>query len=344
MAFQLRQLPPNQIHRFYRGGERIARFRGVPLTDDHAPEDWVGSTTSVFGDSAGVGLSRLAGGDLLADLIAADAASFLGAAHARAYGSDCRLLVKLLDAGARLPVHAHPDAHFARKHLNLTCGKTEAWVILEAESGACVHVGFSRDIGQAQLLQWSESQDVEEMLSAMNEIPVHAGDAIFVPAGTLHAIGSGILLVELQEASDLSILLEWDGVVDQKDAYLGLTRELALSSFDTNKLGPTRLAELTASRGSQLFPQEADAFFRGSWVEGGDELDPGFSVIVVCDGEGEVAASDGEKLRLKSGMTALIPANVGTCTVTGTVRILRCQPLLVGDATAHAECALLANG
>src|SRR5439155_22539568 len=108
-------LGPNPIHGFYRGGAAIARFRGVPLDDDHAPEDWVGSTTAVFGEDT-LGLSVLGDGSLLRDAVAADPEAFLGPEHVARYGADTMLLVKLLDAGERLPVHYHPADAFARSH------------------------------------------------------------------------------------------------------------------------------------------------------------------------------------------------------------------------------------
>ena len=108
-AKNLIELPANQLPRFYRGGARIAAFRGLESVDDQAPEDWVASTTVVHGDSQ-FGLSRLPDGGRLRDAIEADPEAFLGHAHVERFGADPALLVKLLDAGERLPLHLHPDA------------------------------------------------------------------------------------------------------------------------------------------------------------------------------------------------------------------------------------------
>ena len=78
------ELAPNQLHHFYRGGGAIASFRGIPSTDDHAPEDWVGSTATMFGAN-GAGLSVLPDGRLLRDAIAADPVAYLGPAHTAQY-------------------------------------------------------------------------------------------------------------------------------------------------------------------------------------------------------------------------------------------------------------------
>ena len=138
------ELPANQL-RFYRGGARIAAFRGLVSVDDQAPEDWVASTTVVHGDSQ-FGLSRLPDGGRLRDAIEADPEAFLGHAHVERFGADPALLVKLLDAGERLPLHLHPDASFAQRHLDSRWGKTEAWIIVDAVPGATVHVGFTREL------------------------------------------------------------------------------------------------------------------------------------------------------------------------------------------------------
>ena len=184
-------LPPNVLRHFYAGGERIARLRGLELESDHMPEEWLGAVNTTFDGTRG--LSRLADGTLVRDAIAADPAAWLGDR------SDPGLLVKLLDAGQRLPVHFHPGREFARAALGSAYGKTEAWLIVEAEPNAVVWVGWTRDVEPGEVRGWMRSQDAGAMLAAMHELPVAAGDAIYVPAGTAHAIGAGILMVELQE-------------------------------------------------------------------------------------------------------------------------------------------------
>jgi mannose-6-phosphate isomerase len=130
------------------------------------------------------------------DLVRAEPEALLGADHLRRFGPDPGLLVKLLDAGERLGVHAHPGRSFARARLGSPWGKTEAWIILAAEDGATVHVGLREPLDGATLRRWVDDQDAGAMLAALHELPVRAGTALLVPAGTLHAIGAGILLLE----------------------------------------------------------------------------------------------------------------------------------------------------
>jgi mannose-6-phosphate isomerase len=313
------ELGVNQLRRFYRGGARIAAFRGLAAIDDGAPEDWIASTTLAYGDGQ-VGLSRLPDGAFVRDAIADDPATFLGPAHVAAYGGDPALLVKLLDAGERLLLHLHPDAAFAQEHLGSRWGKTEGWIILEAVPGATVHVGFSREIGEDELERLVREQDVAALTGAMNRVEVGAGDSIFVPAGMPHVIGEGILLLELQEPSDLSLLLEW-GRGGEAAAFLGLSRELALQAVDRTRTSPEELAHLQQNRGASFFPSEADGFFRAERLVDGSVLEPSFAIVVVLEGEGTLE-TDGGSLQVTRGSTALVPHSAGPLRLTGACRAI----------------------
>ena len=109
------ELAPNRPRQFYLGGSVLAAFRGQPAEDDHRPEDWIASTTSLSGTSGDEGLTRLPDHLLLRDAVRGDPEAWLGPAHAAAIGADPALLVKLLHAGERLPVHVHPTRAFARR-------------------------------------------------------------------------------------------------------------------------------------------------------------------------------------------------------------------------------------
>ncbi|MEP7369422.1 MAG: hypothetical protein ABI662_07195 [Dermatophilaceae bacterium] len=125
-------LAPNLIEHFYRGGARIAALRGIQTTSERQPEEWLAATVS-RADTELIGLSRTTSDELLRDLVSTDHASWVGPEFAAARNdSDVGILVKLLDAGQRLPVHVHPGRGFARSHLDCPYGKTEAWFVLEA--------------------------------------------------------------------------------------------------------------------------------------------------------------------------------------------------------------------
>ena len=318
------RLPDNPIRRFYRGSGRLAGG-----ADAYLSEEWIGSTTTAAGDTAGP--SRLADGTLLADAVAAHPVEFLGAAHVERFGPGTELLVKFLDPGERLPVHCHPTRAFAREHLGCRHGKSEAWIIAAApDEGGEVFLGFRDDVPMTLLREWVAGQHTERLLGALNRIPVRPGDALFVPAGVPHAIGAGLLVVELQEPTDLSIMLEWDGYRTGEDTGIGLDRETGLRAVDRTAWPPGRLAGLSAPGGSgarRLLPEAADEFFRAELVPPGAPvtLDAGFSILIVTSGQGTLTAG-GETHELAAGDKVLVPHACGDVTVTGTASLIRCRP------------------
>jgi mannose-6-phosphate isomerase len=315
-------LPPNVLRHFYAGGPRIAAFRGLALDGDHMPEEWIGAINTTFGATNGRGLSRGEDGTLLRDAIATDPEAWLGGAHVARYGPDAALLTKLLDAGQRLPVHFHPGREFARRELKLFHGKTEAWIVVEAEEGASVHLGFTRDVELDTVRRWMREQASGEMLAAMHELAVRPGDAIFVPAGTIHSIGAGILIAELQEPTDLSITLEWTGFeLTEDECHLGLGWDVALQALDRSGTTREYIETLRGGGAHSLLPPAADPYFRAERVRGGDALDPGFSILLGLDGQG---ALDG--IPVKRGSALVLPYAAGPLELQGDVEAIRCRP------------------
>jgi mannose-6-phosphate isomerase len=310
-------LPPNVLKHFYAGGPRIAALRGIELESDHMPEEWIGAVSTMFGQ-AQRGLSRFDDGTLVRDAVQADPDGYLGPEHVARYGPDPGLLVKLLDAGQRLPSHFHPGRGFAREHLDSRHGKTEAWIIVEADDDAAVWAGFNRAVELDEVREWMRTQDAAAMLAAMHELPVRPGDTIFVPAGTAHAIGAGILLVELQEPTDFSVLMEWDGFeLSPDDGHLNLGWDRALEALDRTPAAPP-------SAGKDL-PAAADPYFRAERVATGATLDAGFSILVVLDGWGTLSTEGGE-LALDRGAAVLLPHGAGDGELRGEIYGIRCRP------------------
>jgi mannose-6-phosphate isomerase len=324
-------LPPNGIPRFYRGGAAMSALRGVEFAGERVPEEWIGSTATVFGEER-LGLASLADGRLLRDAIEADPEGYLGPEHTRRFGADPAMLVKLLDAGERLPVHVHPDGAFAAAHLGTRFGKTEAWVVVGTErEDAAVHVGFREEIERPTLERWVREQDREAMLGALNPVPVGVGDAVFVPAGVAHAIGEGLLIVELQEPSDMSVLLEWDGfgIAGADEATLGLGWESALGCVElaARDAAPLKRAA-PAGPVASLLPPAADAFFRAERIAPDPvaELGHGFAVLIVLTGTGSLRTEQGGELELRHGATALIPWAAGAARLEGDLVAIACRP------------------
>ncbi len=116
----------------------------------------------------------------------------------------CPILVKLLFTSDRLSVQVHPDDEYATTHHHGSSGKTEAWCVLDAQPGAKLALGFCKPLTRDELKQAVESAAVEQLLDWRDAKP---GDVFFVPAGTVHAIGAGLTLCEVQQNSDITYRL-----------------------------------------------------------------------------------------------------------------------------------------
>ncbi len=326
------RLPANQPERFYRGGAAIAELRGSAARE-FGPEDWVASCTTLHG-SPDLGLSVLPDGRLLRDAVAEHADAWLGAAHVARFGADPALLVKLLDAGQRLPVHCHPSDEFAAAHFGSRYGKTEAWVVVSASGpDAGVHIGFTEDVDADTVAGWVTGQDSDAMLGALNQVTVRPGDTVFVPAGVPHAIGAGVFIVELQQPTDLSVTLEWKGFLDaEAGGHLGIGFETALgcvdrSGWDEDRLGSlVRHQEDTGAPVRDLFGQPAQGFFGAERVRGGAELEPSFGVLVALSGTGVLHTEHAGDVPVSRGDTFVLPHAAGAVTVAGDLVAVRCLP------------------
>jgi mannose-6-phosphate isomerase len=191
-----------------------------------------------------------------------------------------------------------------------------------------VHAGFAEEVDLDTVRAWMRDQDSEAMLAAMREMPVRPGDAIFVPGGTPHAIGEGILLVELQEPTDLSITIEWTGFDLTADSgHLGLGWDRALEALDRTAWDDERLAGLTAaSAGRSVLAPAADPYFRAERLHGGHALDQGFSILVATGGAGTLATAGGGELEIARGSAVLVPYGAGEGELRGDVTVLRSRP------------------
>lgn len=316
-------LPPNRIPRFYRGGMLLDRFRGIAVpADDDRPEDWVGSATATWTPAGaapttlGISRVRVHGHAVsMADLLAAEPEALVGRAWLDRAGPTLGLLVKLLDAGERLPVHCHPSREAAARLLGSPFGKTEAWLILGTRDGATTRVwaGFREPVTPGRLRSWIDVQDTGALLGALAEHEVAPGDVLLIGAGMPHAIGAGTFLLELQEPTDFSIVAETRGFpIDPRDASLGIGWEEAIAFFDTSRVGAVRQQPAPASESvTRLVGPAADPYFRLLWHEVRGEasppFDPAFAVGVVVSGEGSVRGAR-QSLPLAAGTTFALAA------------------------------------
>lgn len=210
------------------GGRRLADLLGRDLPDGIVAEIW--EVSGHPSEPSVVDRGPLSGRDL-PGLVAEYGVSLVGTRGREAAERGAfPLLVKLLDATHALSVQVHPDNEYAAAHDLGEPGKTEMWYVLHAEQGACIIHGLQAGIDRAALRRAVSRGTVPDCL---NRVPVAPGDAILVPAGTVHGILSGVVLVEIQQCSDTTYRIhDWDRPgPDGKPRQLHVERALDVIDF-----------------------------------------------------------------------------------------------------------------
>ena len=209
-------------------------------------------------------------------------------------------------------------------------------MILEGlHGGGTVYLGTKRSVDRAEWRELVESQATSRMLALLNRIDVAPGDTVLVPAGTPHAIGAGTFVLEVQEPSDWSILLEWHGFdIDGRiEGHLGLGFEVALGAVRPGGLDATELDALCRRAPHaesdvpvDVMPEGSAPYFRVWRLTGvrSRPVPPGFGVLIVTDGAGQLVFDDGT-IEVARGTAIVIPHAVG-CSLEGEVSGYLAQP------------------
>lgn len=175
------------------GGNRLKNEFNKDISVCPLAETW---ECSVHPDGPSVVINGEFAGQTL-DAVLSKHPEYLGTKTDKRYGLP--IMVKLIDAKRDLSIQVHPNDEFARKNEN-DFGKTEMWYVLDAEEGASLVYGFAHDISEELLLRAIAEGDLDKHL---NRVEVHKGDSFLIPAGTVHGIGAGCLLAEIQESSNV---------------------------------------------------------------------------------------------------------------------------------------------
>lgn len=271
-------------------------------------------------DTSTVANGALAG-HTLGDLLAAYGADLVGPDSDPAEGLP--LLVKLIDAADWLSVQVHPDDAQAREYEGDPRGKSEAWYILAARPESKLVIGVEPGVTHEEMAEAIHTNTLEALLVYA---PVAPGDALFIPAGTVHAIGAGVLLYEIQQSSDVTYrLYDWGRMgLDGKPRPLHIEKGVAVSRLDTLpqvKRTHGDAAATVSVVSSQHFTtllHQLDGEIDLMLTTNGRR----FHALTCIEGEAVIYARE-TQTRFVMGQTALIPASLGAYTLTGAARILR---------------------
>jgi mannose-6-phosphate isomerase len=312
-------LPPLRFSPLFRrylwGGRRLGELLHKPIG---AGDDWAESWEIVdHGADQCVVVEGPLAGKSLRQLVEERGAELFGRHHPQ---PQFPLLFKFLDANLPLSVQVHPNDAYAQQMPQPDLGKTEAWVVLAAEPGSVLYAGLTPGVDRAALAQAVEKGTTEHCL---HQFAPRAGDCIFIPAGVPHALGAGLVIAEIQQASDTTFrLFDWNRVgPDGQPRALHI--EQALDVIDYAR-GPVdaQTPQATERQGVERlvacdkfvldrFEVRSGSRQTSDLAIGGDGR---FHIVAIIDGEATLAWPGGE-MKLSLGETALIPAAASDVTI-----------------------------
>ncbi len=287
------------------GGSELGPWLGLENPPANLAESW-----QVYEHN------RIAAGPLagqtLADVVAKHGADVIGTRSFERYGADFPLLAKFIDAADDLSVQVHPDDAYAHNVEAATGfhGKTEAWQILRAAAGAEVIYGFKEGCTRDECTAAIANGTLDQLL---RRIPVAAGDIVFVPAGTVHAINAGILLFEIQQKSDLTYRVYDYNRRDNQGNLRELHIDRALDVMNYQAAADAKVQPQPLGAGRELLvkcPYFAMERWTFSDVQAGATDPSTFEIFTVIEGTAVLTAG-GDEVRLKRGESVVLPASTG---------------------------------
>ncbi|NOY41155.1 MAG: class I mannose-6-phosphate isomerase [Planctomycetes bacterium] len=289
------------FRRYLWGGRRLATVLGksIGVGDDYA-ESW---EVVDHGQDQSVVLSGPAAGKTLREIVSGHAVELLGQ---HADETQFPLLFKFLDCNRALSVQVHPNDEQGAKLVPPDLGKTEAWIVLAADPGSKVYAGLKPDVTREALRSALEAGTCD---ACLHEFEPQVGDCIFIEAGTVHALGAGLLIAEIQQASDTTFrLFDWNRVgADGNPRQLHVDESLATIDFSRGPVVPQQ--PISTGRAGRQRLVDCDKFVldrchgNAAQTFGGDDR---FHLLAILEGAVEIA---GEKF--VAGETCLLPAAAG---------------------------------
>lgn len=242
------------------------------------------------------------------------------------------VLVKLIDAREKLSVQVHPDDDYAALYENNSLGKTEMWYVLDAKPGAGLIYGFTHDMSEKKIRECLEKKQLEKYLQ---HIPVYKNDVFFIEPGTVHAIGAGIVLAEIQESSNLTYRLYDYDRLDKTGQPRPLQIEKALAVLNKKSSAqprqPIRVLRYHPGCAQELLGRckyfQVERLLINTGVHQAVEVTTSalsFHILLCTEGTG-VLTTPTDRLTFRKGDCLFIPACSVLCKLTGKAQLLQIQ-------------------
>ena len=298
------------------GGEKLKTILNKPISSTITGESWELST--VEGDVSIVANGEYKGKSLT-ELINDNPDEMLGIEVHQQFGKQFPLLFKYLDAREDLSIQVHPNDELAKKRHN-SFGKTEMWYVMQADKEARIIVGFKEN---SNADDYKIKLENKNLLSILNSVKVDEGDVFFLETGTVHAIGAGLVIAEIQQTSDITYRLYDFERMDASGNKRELHVDLALEAINYNKVDTRKKYNKTQNQSN---PVVDCPYFTTNFLPLDGELSvektgSSFTVYMCVDGIFALD-SDGAKYQYKKGDTVLIPAGLKTFSINGKASIL----------------------
>jgi len=265
------------------------------------------------------GLSTIGGGEFDGETLASVIEKNPEILGTYCKGNELPILIKFIDAADDLSVQVHPNDEQAKEWENQN-GKTEMWYVVEAEKGAKITFGVSEEIDKARLEKEIQNKSVESVLNTVNS---KKGDVFFVESGTIHAIGKGNIIAEIQQNSNVTYRLYDYGRIgkDGKERELHIEKGVKAANCSKAKIKKIPLcSDGTRLLGSCEYFAVKEVKLNGKKTFVADEKS--YHALIVTEGTAELL-SDGYNEKLQAGQTVFIPANMGEYTLSGKATILQ---------------------
>jgi mannose-6-phosphate isomerase len=298
------------------GGEKLRTVLNKPITSKITGESWELST--VDGDVSVIANGGWKGKSLT-EIIDESPNEILGTEVYNRFGKQFPLLFKYLDAREDLSIQVHPNDELAKKRHN-SFGKTEMWYVMHAEKDARIIVGFKE---KSNPVEYLENVKNNTLISILDDVKVKSGDVFFLEAGTVHAIGSGLLVAEIQQTSDVTYRLYDFDRVDANGNTRELHVDLALEAINYNKVDTYKryTKEINQSNSVVDCPYFTTNFLPLDGKITVSKMGKTFTVYMCVEGVFEIEYNE-SKFHYKKGDTVLIPAALNLFILNGKASIL----------------------